>query len=94
MSKLFSRSKVTIRDAFQSPAAARHLHGDFVKHFQRDEFRDFDRRNDAFVHQDGQRALPRQALIAAHQVRRERRLQGFEAGFRELGRHRNAVSTS
>src|SRR5262249_3129768 len=87
MSRLFSRSKLTILDAFQSPP-------------QRATFMAIPSNissagNSATSTGETmpssirwQRALPLQTLIAAYQVRRERRLQAFEAGLRELGCHR------
>ena len=88
MSRSFSRSKVTIRDAFQSPP-------------QRATFMAIPSNISSAMNSAtstgetmpssirmGSAPCRLRRLIAADQVRRKRRLQAFEAGIRELGRHR------
>ncbi len=61
------------------PAAARHLHGDAVVHAERGELGGLHRRDDALVHQDGQRAEGLQRLVVADAVGRQRRLERPES---------------
>ena len=66
------------------PAAARDFHRDAVQHAERHELLRLDRRDDALVHQDRQRALAPQRLVIADAVGRQRRFERLEAGVGEL----------
>ena len=72
----------------RQPAASGRLHRDAVEHPEPDELGQLLRRHDAFVHQDRQRTLPRERLIAGDAVRANRRLEHVHAGIGELRRNR------
>ena len=72
----------------QSPAA-RDLHGNSIEHTERDEFRGFDGRDYAFIHQDRQGALSLERLVVANPVRWQRRLERSQAEVCQLRRHRS-----
>lgn len=71
----------------QQPAASRRLHGHAVEHPEMKELDELDRRYDAFVHEDRQRTLQAERLVALDAVRANGCFENIHAGIGEARRH-------